>query len=154
MRFDMENAKTIDTPMLQLLGWIKINLVPPLMKRNTEVRLGLCFTKLQVCQILCIVWVVKRMLRYLMGTQDMIFWYPTRDFFDLIRYEDVEYQEENIRDDSFPWVLFDFMESKKQNYVALSTTEDKYVEDASCCAQLLWIKKQLEDFGVMSSHIL
>lgn len=38
--------------------------------------------------------------------------------------------------------------SNKQNYVALSTTEVEYVDVASCCAHLLWIKHQLEDYGV------
>ncbi|XP_070022974.1 secreted RxLR effector protein 161-like [Nicotiana sylvestris] len=31
--------------------------------------------------------------------------------------------------------------TKKQNFVALSTTEAEYVVAASCCAQLLWIKQ-------------
>ncbi|XP_019230817.1 PREDICTED: uncharacterized protein LOC109211708 [Nicotiana attenuata] len=38
--------------------------------------------------------------------------------------------------------------TRKQNSVALSTTEAEYVAAASCCAQLLWIKQQLEDFGM------
>jgi len=43
--------------------------------------------------------------------------------------------------------------TKKQNFVALSTAETKYVAVASCCAQLLWIKQQLEDFGVLTDTI-
>ena len=35
--------------------------------------------------------------------------------------------------------------SKKQNSVALSTGEAKYVASGSCCAQILWMKQQLED---------
>ncbi|XP_070028725.1 secreted RxLR effector protein 161-like [Nicotiana sylvestris] len=35
--------------------------------------------------------VVKRMLRYAKGTQDLVLWYPSGDMFDLIRYEDVDY---------------------------------------------------------------
>lgn len=41
----------------------------------------------------------------------------------------------------------------KQNSVALSTTEAEYVAVASCCAQFLWIKQQLEDFGIKTSCI-
>jgi len=37
--------------------------------------------------------------------------------------------------------------------VALSTAEAKYVAAASCCAQLLWIKQQLEDFGIVTDTI-
>jgi hypothetical protein len=31
--------------------------------------------------------------------------------------------------------------------IALSTTEAKYVAAGSCCAQLLWMKQTLKDFG-------
>ena len=37
--------------------------------------------------------------------------------------------------------------TRKQNSVALSTAEAEYVATTSCCAQLLWLKKQLKDFG-------
>ena len=41
-----------------------------------------------------------------------------------------------------------FQASKKQNSVALSTAKAEYVAAAARCAQLLWIKQQLEDFDV------
>jgi hypothetical protein len=37
--------------------------------------------------------------------------------------------------------------SKKQNYVALSTSEAEYIAAGACCAQLLWMKQTLRDFG-------
>ena len=37
--------------------------------------------------------------------------------------------------------------SKKQNCVALSTTEAEYVMAGACCAQLLWMRQTLHDFG-------
>ena len=43
--------------------------------------------------------------------------------------------------------------TRKQNFIALSTVEAKYVAVASCCAQLLWIKQQLEDFGIKTGCI-
>ena len=42
---------------------------------------------------------------------------------------------------------------RKQNSVALSTAEAEYVAAGSCCAQVLWIKQQLEDYGVVQSKI-
>ena len=39
--------------------------------------------------------------------------------------------------------------SKKQNCVALSSTEAEYISAASCCAQLLWMRQTLRDFGVI-----
>ena len=43
--------------------------------------------------------------------------------------------------------------SKKQNSVALSTAEAEYIAAGSCCAQLLWIKQQMEDFNLHYDHI-
>ena len=43
--------------------------------------------------------------------------------------------------------------SKKQHSVALSTTEVEYVTVGSCCAQVLWMKQQLEEFGIAMDHI-
>ena len=42
---------------------------------------------------------------------------------------------------------------KKQNSVALSTIEAEYIAAAGCCAQLLWMKQQLQDFGFHNDHI-
>jgi hypothetical protein len=43
--------------------------------------------------------------------------------------------------------------SKKQNLVALSTTKDQYVAAGACCAQLLWMKQMLSDYGCEFSKI-
>ena len=43
--------------------------------------------------------------------------------------------------------------SKKQNSVALSTAEAEYISTGSC-AQLLWIKATLSDFGIKFKNVL
>jgi hypothetical protein len=43
--------------------------------------------------------------------------------------------------------------SKKQNSVALSTAEAEYSSAGSCCAQLLWMKQILLDYGVKFNEI-
>ena len=43
--------------------------------------------------------------------------------------------------------------SKKQNSVALSTVEAEYVAAGACCAQLLWMKQTLSDYGCEFSKI-
>ena len=43
--------------------------------------------------------------------------------------------------------------SKKQTSVALSTVEAECIAAGSCCAQILWIKQQLSDFGVALHNI-
>jgi hypothetical protein len=43
--------------------------------------------------------------------------------------------------------------SKKQYFVALSTTEAEYVTAGQCCAQLLWMRQTLRDFGYNLSKV-
>jgi hypothetical protein len=43
--------------------------------------------------------------------------------------------------------------SKKQNSVALSTAEAEYISAGSCCAQLLWMKATLNDFGIKFKNV-
>jgi hypothetical protein len=43
--------------------------------------------------------------------------------------------------------------SKKQNSVALSTAKAEYISAGSCCAQLLWMKQTLLDYGVKFKEI-
>ena len=38
--------------------------------------------------------------------------------------------------------------SKKQNSISLSTAEAEYIAAGSCCAQLLWMKQTLIDYGI------
>ena len=43
--------------------------------------------------------------------------------------------------------------SKKQACVVFSTVEAKYIVVSNCCSQILWIKKQLEDFGLKLTNV-
>ena len=43
---------------------------------------------------------------------------------------------------------------KKQNSVALSTAEAEYIAAGACCAQILYMKQTLLDFGVKLDRIL
>jgi hypothetical protein len=43
--------------------------------------------------------------------------------------------------------------SRKQNFVALSTNEDEYIDAGHCCAQLLWMRQTLKDFGYNLSKV-
>ncbi|XP_049410710.1 secreted RxLR effector protein 161-like [Solanum stenotomum] len=101
----------------------------------------------------------KRILRYLKGTQDLVLFYPTGDSFDLIGYADADYagflvdRKSTLGMAHFLGSTLISWRTKKQNTVALSTAEAEYMVVASCCAQLLWIKQQLEDFGVLTDTI-
>ena len=43
--------------------------------------------------------------------------------------------------------------SKKQNSVALSMAEAEYIAPGLGCAQVLWMKQTLSDFGLTYSHV-
>ncbi|XP_070014321.1 uncharacterized mitochondrial protein AtMg00810-like [Nicotiana sylvestris] len=80
----------------------------------------------------------KRILRYFKGTQDL----ADADYACYL----VDRKNTSGMDHFLGSCLISWG-TRKQNSVALSTDEAEYVVAASCCAQLLWIKQQLEDFG-------
>jgi hypothetical protein len=74
--------------------------------------------------------------------------------FDLIGYSDSDWRGDKVDGKSTSGVC-QFLggslvcwSSKKQNCVATSSTEAKYISVESCCVQLLWMRKCLKDFGV------
>ncbi|XP_070053989.1 secreted RxLR effector protein 161-like [Nicotiana tomentosiformis] len=97
---------------------------------------------------------VKRILIYLKGTIDPCLWYPKGSNFNLVEYNDADYVGFFVDRKITSGMAYFFgsclvsCATKKQNFVALSTVEAKCVVVASCCAQLLWIKQQLMDFGI------
>ena len=40
------------------------------------------------------------------------------------------------------------MDEQEKNFVSLSTAEAEYIAAGSCCTQLLWMKKLLDDYGI------
>jgi hypothetical protein len=92
-------------------------------------------------------------LRYLVHTQNLGLWYPKGSFFDLFGYSDLDYagckvdRKSTSRTCQFLGRSQMSWSSKKQNCVALSTTEAEYIAAGACYAQLLWMNQTLRDFG-------
>jgi hypothetical protein len=103
--------------------------------------------------------VVKRIMRYLVLTPYLGLWYPKGAHFKLIGYSDADYAGCKVDRKStsgtcqFLGRSLVCWSSKKQNSVALSTVEAKYVTAGSCCAQLLWMRQTLKDYGYSMNHI-
>nr|GEV42110.1 hypothetical protein [Tanacetum cinerariifolium] len=80
-------------------------------------------------------------------------WYPKDSGFDLTAYSDADHAGCHLdRKSTSGSVQFlgDKLvcwSSKKQNYVSISTAECEYVAISSCCAQVLWMRTQLTDYG-------
>ncbi|XP_070056740.1 secreted RxLR effector protein 161-like [Nicotiana tomentosiformis] len=84
----------------------------------------------------------------------MCLWYPRGYNFDLVGYAHADCAYFHV-DKKITSGTTHFLGSylvawgtNKQNSVALSTTEAKYVATTSCCAQLLWIRQQLRYYGI------
>jgi hypothetical protein len=96
---------------------------------------------------------VKRILRYLVYTPKFGLWYPRGSTFDLIGYSDADWAGCKINRKStsgtcqFLGRSLVSWASKKQNYVAHSTAEAEYIVAGHCCAQLLWMRQTLRDYG-------
>lgn len=89
----------------------------------------------------------------------MVLYYPVGDSFELIGYVDADYAGYQVDRKSmsrmahFLGLCLVSSRTKKKNSIALSTVEAEYVAVFSCCAQLLWIRQQLNDFGVITNSI-
>ncbi|GKA88589.1 copia protein [Tanacetum coccineum] len=73
---------------------------------------------------------VKRIFRYLKGTNNMGLWYS-----------------KDIGDKLVSW------SSKKQKSTAISSIEVEYIAISGCCAQILWMRSQLIDYGFQFNKI-
>jgi hypothetical protein len=98
-------------------------------------------------------------MRYLVYTPEFGLWYPKGSTFDLIGYSDADWAWCKIDRKSTsgtcqflgrPLVSW---ASKKQNSVALSTVEAEYITAGHRCAQLLWMRQTLRDYGYKLSKV-
>ncbi|GAV57175.1 hypothetical protein CFOL_v3_00713, partial [Cephalotus follicularis] len=96
---------------------------------------------------------VKHIFKYLAYTPTLGLWYSRDSNFDLHSYSDADFGGYKVDRKStsgscqYLGSMLVSWFSKKQNSVALSTTEAEYIAVGSCCAQILWQKQQLVDYG-------
>nr|GEV83027.1 putative ribonuclease H-like domain-containing protein [Tanacetum cinerariifolium] len=97
---------------------------------------------------------VKRIFWYLKDTIHMGIWYPKDTGFELTTFSDSDHAGcldsrkstsggiQFLGDDKLvSW------SSKKQDCTLMSSTEAEYVSLSACCAQVLWMRTQLTDYG-------
>ncbi|GJV67571.1 retrovirus-related pol polyprotein from transposon TNT 1-94 [Tanacetum coccineum] len=96
---------------------------------------------------------VKRIFRYLRGTVNMGLWYTKDSGFELTGFSDADYAgcKDTFKSTSggaqFLGEKLVSWSSKKQDCTALSTAEAEYVSLSACCAQVIWMRTQLTDYG-------
>ena len=103
--------------------------------------------------------IVKRIFKYLIGTPNLGHCFKIGNDFRLSSYYDADYARVKLKRKSMSGSCYFIGGSlvtwicKKQGSTALSTTKAEYISTTSCCAQLLWIKNQLEDYNIYESNI-
>nr|GEU45031.1 retrovirus-related Pol polyprotein from transposon TNT 1-94 [Tanacetum cinerariifolium] len=96
---------------------------------------------------------VKRVFRYLQGTVNTGLWYTKDSCFELTGFSNADYAgcKDTFKSTSgkaqFLVEKLVSWSSKKQDCTTLSTTKTEYVTLSACCAQVLWMRTQLTDYG-------
>ncbi|KAI4332282.1 hypothetical protein L6164_017205 [Bauhinia variegata] len=99
--------------------------------------------------------VVKRIITYLAKTENTGLWYPKNKYFDLVAYTDSDHagclvdRKSTSGGCQFLGNSLVSWQCKKQASVSISTAESEYIAAGQCCAQVLWMKQQLKDYGII-----
>nr|GEW80340.1 retrovirus-related Pol polyprotein from transposon TNT 1-94 [Tanacetum cinerariifolium] len=168
-RFGMENCDSVPTPMVEQAK-LKLDLVgKPVDHTDYRSMIGSLMyvissrSVIMFATCMCATYqvnpnehhvsAVKRIFRYLKGTINLGLWYPKDFGFDLTAYSDADHAGCQLNRKStsgsvqFLGDKLVCWSSKKQNCVFISTAESEYVAVSSCCAQVLWMRTQLTDYG-------
>jgi len=174
-KFGLEDAKSYDTPMStttkldkdekgksfdQKLYRSMIGSLLYLTASRPDIMFSVCLcARFQSCPKESHYVAVKRIFRYLKGTLNMGLWYARGKTLDLLGYTDADFAGCKIDRKStsgscqFLGSALVSWFSKKQHSVAMSTTEAEYIAAGSCVAQIIWMKHQLNDFGLVLEKI-
>ncbi|GJX07793.1 hypothetical protein Tco_0195725 [Tanacetum coccineum] len=97
---------------------------------------------------------VKRIFKNLRGTVNRGLWYPKDSSIALTAYADVDHtgcQDTRRSTSGCMQLLGDRLvswSSKRQKSATISSTEAEYIALSGCCAQVLWMRSQLTDYGL------
>ncbi|GJY40311.1 retrovirus-related pol polyprotein from transposon TNT 1-94 [Tanacetum coccineum] len=96
---------------------------------------------------------VKRIFRYLKGTVNRGLWYLKDSSIALTAFADADHvgcQDTRRSTSGSMQFLGDRLiswSSKRQKSAAISSTKAEYIALSGCCAQILWMRSQLTDYG-------
>ncbi|GJZ66136.1 hypothetical protein Tco_0622832 [Tanacetum coccineum] len=96
---------------------------------------------------------VKRIFQYLKGTVHRGLWYPKDSSIALTAFADADHagcQDTRRSTSGSMQLLGDRLvswSSKRQKSAAISSTKAEYIALSGCCAQILWMRSQLTDYG-------
>ncbi|GJW21581.1 retrovirus-related pol polyprotein from transposon TNT 1-94 [Tanacetum coccineum] len=97
---------------------------------------------------------VKRIFWYLKNTINIGLWYPKDTGFELTAFSDSDHasclDSRKSTSGAIKFLRGDKLvswSSKKQDCTSMSSAEAEYVSLSACCAQVLWLRTQLTDYG-------
>ncbi|GKB65174.1 retrovirus-related pol polyprotein from transposon TNT 1-94 [Tanacetum coccineum] len=142
-KFGMDSCDPVDTPMVDRLKLDEDPLGIPVDQTRFRSMVG--------------------SLMYLTASRpDLVFvglWYPKDTAMALTAYADADHagcQDTRRSTSGSAQFLGDKLvswSSKKQKSIAISTTEAEYIAMSGCCAQILWMRSQLTDYGFVFNKI-
>ncbi|GKB15854.1 putative ribonuclease H-like domain-containing protein [Tanacetum coccineum] len=97
---------------------------------------------------------VKRIFRYLRGIVNRGLWFPKDSSIALAAFADADHAGcQDTRRSTYGSMQFlgDRLvswSSKRQKSAAISSTKAKYIAMSGCCAQILWMRSKLTDYGL------
>ncbi|GJZ77235.1 retrovirus-related pol polyprotein from transposon TNT 1-94 [Tanacetum coccineum] len=97
---------------------------------------------------------IKRIFKYLRGTINRGLWYLKDSSIALTAYADVDHvgcQDTRLSTSGSMQLLGEILvswSSKRQKSAAISSMEAEYIALSGCCAQVLWMRSQLTDYGL------
>ena len=95
----------------------------------------------------------------MIGTINLGLWYPKGTHFNITSYSDADFAscQTDCKSTSGTYHFLGYALvswfSKKQNLIALFSTEVEYISTAISCAQILWMKQTLMNFGMSYDHV-
>ncbi|GJR95534.1 retrovirus-related pol polyprotein from transposon TNT 1-94 [Tanacetum coccineum] len=115
----------------------------------TATRLDIAFAtfvcaRFQACPMVKHLKEVKRIFRYLRQSYNMGLWYPKDTGFELIAYLDADHA--GCKDDCKST-------SGGLQFLVRGAAEAEYVSLSACCAQVIWMRTQLLDYGYKYNRI-
>ncbi|GJW73309.1 retrovirus-related pol polyprotein from transposon TNT 1-94 [Tanacetum coccineum] len=175
MKFGMDSCDPVDTPMVDRLKLDEDPLGTPVDQTRFRSMVGslmyLTASRPDLVFAVCMcaryqasptkkhLEALKRVFRYLRGTINWGLWYPKDTAMALTAYADADHagcQDTRRSTSGSAQFLGDKLvswSSKKQKSTAISTTEAEYIAMSGCCAQILWMRSQLSDYGFAFNKI-
>ncbi|GJV24277.1 hypothetical protein Tco_1376972 [Tanacetum coccineum] len=174
-KFDLHNSDPVDTPMVdrikldedlsaipidQTRYWGIIGCLMYLTASRPDLVFAVCMcARYQSKPTKKHLEAVKRDFRYIQGTINIGIWYPKDTAMVLTAYADADHagcQDTQRSTSGSAQLLGDKLvswSSKKQTSTSIASTEVEYIAMSGCCAQILWMRSQLSDYGFAYKHV-